>query len=119
MSFNFPGYQLMSPIAKMPGTLVSNDAVSTDLLDRFDHFLEMEFRLERLDLRHQGIDQALRRAIGHAGDVVDRFFRNVALASSRLAATPPSRPYDSARAALPRPPGTPPWSRRERRRERQ
>jgi hypothetical protein len=31
MSFNFPGYQLMSPIAKMPGTLVSNDAVSTGI----------------------------------------------------------------------------------------
>src|SRR5262249_20317675 len=76
-----------------------------DPLDRLDHFLKVEFRLERLDLRHQGVDQTLSRAIGHAGNVVDRFFRNVALASSRLAATPPSRPCDSARAALPRPPG--------------
>src|SRR5262249_14878984 len=31
MSFNFPGYQLLSPIAKMPGTLVSNAAVSTGI----------------------------------------------------------------------------------------
>src|SRR6266511_2104868 len=29
MSLSLPGYQLMSPIAKMPGTLYSNAAVST------------------------------------------------------------------------------------------
>ena len=35
----------------------------------------MKLRPERFDLRHQRGDQPLRRAIGHAGDIVDRFLR--------------------------------------------
>src|SRR5262249_13478421 len=35
----------------------------------------MELRAERLDLRHQLIDQALRSAVGNARNVVDRLLR--------------------------------------------
>ena len=35
MSFSFPGYQLISPMAKMPGTLVSKLSVSTGISSLF------------------------------------------------------------------------------------
>ena len=44
--------------------LVGGDAKQriADLLDGLDHLLQMKGRLERLDLRHQRIDQPLRGA---------------------------------------------------------
>src|SRR6202041_3785356 len=46
-----------------------------DLLDRLHHLVEMEGRIERLDLLHQRIGQALAGDKGNAGNVVDRLFR--------------------------------------------
>ena len=46
-----------------------------DLLDRLHHLVEMEGRIERLDLLHQRIGQALAGDEGNAGNVVDRLFR--------------------------------------------
>src|SRR6202041_3845650 len=46
-----------------------------DLLDRLHHFVEMEGRIERLDLLHQRVGQALAGDEGNAGNVVDRLFR--------------------------------------------
>ena len=46
-----------------------------DLLDRLHHLVEMEGRIERLDLLHQRFGQALAGDEGNAGNVVDRLFR--------------------------------------------
>ena len=46
-----------------------------DLLDRLHHLVEMEGRMERLDLFEQRFRQALAGDEGNAGNVVDRFFR--------------------------------------------
>ena len=46
-----------------------------DLLDRLHHLVEMEGRVERLDLLQQRIGQALAGDEGDAGNVVDRLFR--------------------------------------------
>ena len=46
-----------------------------DLLDRLDHLAEMKLRIERLDLLHQALDQAVRAGDGDAGNVVDRLLR--------------------------------------------
>ena len=46
-----------------------------DLLDRLDHLAEMEGRLERLDLLHQRVGQAMPGDERDAGNVVDRLFR--------------------------------------------
>ena len=46
-----------------------------DLLDLLDHFVEMEGRVERLDLLHQRLGQALTGDEGNAGNIVDRLFR--------------------------------------------
>src|SRR6185369_1381156 len=43
-----------------------------DPLDRLDHLLQMKLRAERLDLLHQGVDQALAGAHRNARNVVDR-----------------------------------------------
>jgi hypothetical protein len=40
-----------------------------------DHLAEMKLRIERLDLLHQRIDEALRAGHRDAGNVVDRLFR--------------------------------------------
>ena len=43
-----------------------------DLLDVLDHLVEMEGRIERLDLLHQRVGQALAGDLRDAGNVVDR-----------------------------------------------
>ena len=46
-----------------------------DLLDLLHHLVEMEGRIERLDLLHQRLGQALTGDQRNAGNVVDRLFR--------------------------------------------
>jgi hypothetical protein len=46
-----------------------------DLLDRLHHLVEMEGRMERLDLLQQRLRQAMAGDEGDAGNVVDRLFR--------------------------------------------
>ena len=57
--------------------LVGGDAEQriADLFHLLDHLVEMELRIERLDLLQQRIDQALRAGHGDARNVVDRLFR--------------------------------------------
>ena len=45
-----------------------------DALDGLNHVLQMEGRLERLDLLHQCVGDALAGDIGNAGNVIDRLF---------------------------------------------
>ena len=46
-----------------------------DALDALHHLAEMEGRLERLDLLHQGLGEAMAGDHGKRGNVVDRLFR--------------------------------------------
>ena len=46
-----------------------------DLLDALDHFVEMKSGVERLDLLHQGVREALPRHHRNSGNVVDRLLR--------------------------------------------
>src|SRR5262249_15616236 len=43
-----------------------------DALDRLHHFLQVKGRAERLDLRQQGIADALPSDVGNARNVIDR-----------------------------------------------
>ena len=57
--------------------LVGGDAEQriADLFHLLDHLVEMELRIERLDLLQQRIDQPLRAGHGDARNVVNRLFR--------------------------------------------
>src|SRR5262249_52238747 len=58
----------------LPGVGLDAKQGIADLLDRLDHAVEMELRIERLDLLHQRVDQALCRRVRDARNVVDRLF---------------------------------------------
>ena len=58
-----------------PASVVTRNSRIADLLDLLDHLVEMEGRVERLDLLHQRFGQALPGDVGNAGNVVDRLLR--------------------------------------------
>ena len=58
----------------LPPSVVTRKPRIADLLQRGHHFVEMEGRVERLDLLHQRVGQAMAGDVGDAGNVVDRLF---------------------------------------------
>ena len=59
----------------LPASVVTRNSGSPIFSTLLDHLAEMEGRIERLDLLHQRVDQALAGDVGNAGNVVDRLFR--------------------------------------------
>jgi len=62
------------PPAEITTTLHSKAGIA-DLLDRLHHLVEVEGRIERLDLLQQRLGEAVAGDEGNAGNVVDRLFR--------------------------------------------
>ena len=59
----------------LPPSVATRNSGVADLLQRRHHLAEMEGRVERLDLLHQRVGEAVAGDVGNAGNVVDRLFR--------------------------------------------